>query len=132
MGKGNSNNEMRIGVFCGGLESKLKNKLKGNSVAEEIIKFIKDSEGKNTEQRILRIKAMADGAEGKYRSFGQQQSAKGKFEKFVEAYKTKSGLGRQDHMTLELFEECMNKKFPKELVYPRNSDLENRMWNYVF
>merc|ERR1712098_107112 len=111
MGKGNSNNEMRIGVFCGGLESKLKNKLKGNSVAEAIIKFIKDSEGKNTEQRILRIKAMADGAEGKYRSFEQQQNAKGEFERYVKPIMKKHNLTSLPGMTLKCFEQWMDKRY---------------------
>merc|ERR1712098_256677 len=118
MGKGNSNNEMRIGVFCGGLESKLKNKLKGNSVAEAIIKFIKDSEGKNTEQRILRIKAMADGAEGKYRTFEQQQNAKGEFEKIANYYLNKVGTSYPGRRTLEHFKKWMDEKYL--FVYPEN------------
>merc|ERR1712098_492110 len=130
-----SNFVQKIDAFNGELGSLPKRMWRNNEVVKRIQAFIKKNshikgmKKKQLRQFILKIKAMAKRAEGKYRSPKHKKSAKVKFEQVVKGYMAKSGLGGDD-MTLELCEEWMNNKFRKELVYPRNVDLENRMWNY--
>merc|ERR1712098_114426 len=111
--------------ICGFME---KYDPKTKTKRKDVISWEKMS-NKQLEEFIIKILAMVEGVEGKYRSLKQQKSAKGMFEALVKCWEAQSGFDRESHMTLERFEEDAREKFPKEFVYPRKSDLENRMWN---